>query len=137
MANAIYDKALEAFANAQIAWLTDTIKAVLVDTNGQTPYAFDQTHQFLSDVPVGARIATSPALGNKTNVSGILDADDVTFSGVSGQTAEAVVLFQDTGSAATSRLLCYIDTASGLPIAPNSGNITVSWDNGTFKIMAL
>jgi hypothetical protein len=114
MANAIYDKALESFANAQIAWLTDTIKAVLVDTNGVTPYVFSQTHQFLSDVPVGSRVATSPALSNKTNVSGFLDADDVTFPGVSGQTA-----------------------ASGLPITPNTGNITVGWDNGTYKIMAL
>ena len=34
MANALYNKAREGFAKAQINWETDTIKAVLVATLG-------------------------------------------------------------------------------------------------------
>ena len=38
------------------------------------------------------------------------------------------------GTEATSPLIAYIDTATGLPITPNGGDIIVTWDNGTNKI---
>lgn len=135
MADKLYDKGREGFATAEIDWIDDTIKAVLVDTGA---YTFNQSsHQFLSDIASGARIATSSALAVKSATAGVCDADDVTFSTVTGPTVEAVVLYKDTGTASTSRLIAYIDSATGLPVTPNGGDINVVWDNGANKIFKL
>lgn len=135
MANALYDKGREGFLGADIAWDTDNIKTVLVDT---ADYTVDlNTHQFLSDIPLAARVATSANLTSKTITDGVADAADVTYSAVSGDEVEALAIFQDTTVEGTSRLIAYIDTATGLPVTPNGGDITVVWDNGANKIFKL
>lgn len=135
MANALYAKGRQGFLDGSIDWDTDTIKCVLVDTGA---YTVDlAAHQFLSDVPSGARIATSGALTSPTATDGVADAADVVFTAVTGVQSEALVLYKDTGAAGTSRLIAYIDTATGLPVTPNGGNITVVWDNGANKIFKL
>ena len=135
MANALYDKGREAFLTGGINWSGDSIKAVLVDTGAYTVNL--ATHQFLSDIAAGARVATSANLGSKTVAAGVADAADSLFTAVSGPSVEAVVLYKDTGTAGTSPLIAYIDTASGLPVTPNGGDITVVWDNGANKIFKL
>lgn len=135
MANALYDKGRQAFATAGINWTSDTIKAVLVDTGAYTVNL--ATHEFLSDIAGGARIATSAALSSKTATAGVCDAADVTYSSVTGATVEAVVIYKDTGSDATSNLIAYMDSATGLPITPNGGDINLVFDNGANKIFKL
>ncbi len=135
MANQLYAKAKESFLSAGINLSAHDIKAVLVDLGQYTPNF--NTDQFLSSIPAGARIATSGNLANKTVTGGVFDADDVTFTTVSGVQSEAIVLYRDTGDAATSNLIAYIDTATGLPITPSGGNIVVQWDNGANKIFKL
>ena len=135
MANALYDLGREAFLSGDISWDSDTIKVILVDTG---TYTVDlAAHDHLDDIPAGARVATSDALASKTVASGVADAADITLSSVSGNTVEAVVLYQDTGTEATSKLIAYIDTATNLPVTPNGGDITVQWDNGSNKIFKL
>ena len=135
MANAVYGKAREKFLNADIDWAADNIKAVLVDT---AAYAVSiDSDEFLSSIPAGDRIATSGNLASKTSTLGVADAADVTFSTVTGDVSEAIVIYKDTGDAATSPLIAYIDTATGLPITPNGGDITISWDSGANKIFKL
>lgn len=135
MANALYDKGREGFLDGSIDWDTDNIKAVLVDTGTYTVNL--ATHTFLSDITSGARIATSGNLTTKTVTAGVADADDITFPSVTGVSGEALVLYKDTGTASTSRLIAYIDTATGLPTLPNGGDITVSWANTTNRIFRL
>jgi len=135
MSNAIYDKGREGFLAGEIDWDTDVIKAVLIDAADYTVNL--ATHQFLSDIPPAARVATSAPLTGKTVADGVADADDLTFPAVSGDPGEALVLYQDTGTAGTSRLIAYIDTAAGLPVTPNGGNINVAWDNGANRIFKL
>ena len=53
---------------------------------------------------------------------------------MTGDPSEALVIYKDTGTESTSPLIMYIDTATGLPVTPNGGDITVTWDNGTNKI---
>ncbi|CQA05857.1 Bacteriophage protein [Mycobacteroides abscessus] len=53
---------------------------------------------------------------------------------MTGLSGEAVVIFKDTGTAGTSRLIFYLDTASGLPVTPNGGDINIKWNDGTDKI---
>lgn len=91
----------------------------------------------LDDITAGARIATSSALASKTVTNGVADAADVTWSAVSGDPSEVVIIYKDTGVESTSRLIAYIDTATGLPVTPNGGDITVAWDNGQNRIFML
>ena len=132
MANTLFDKARQRFLEAQINWMTDTIKCILVDTGAYTPQT--AIHEFLADIPISARIAGPVTLTAKATTGGAADAADVTFTSVSGASIEAIVIYSDTGTESTSPLLAYIDTATGLPITPNGGDIIVTWDNGTNKI---
>ena len=50
---------------------------------------------------------------------------------------KALILYQHTGTDATARLIAYIDTATGLPVTPNGGDITIVWDDGPNKIFKL
>lgn len=135
MANALYDKGREAFLSGSISWSSDNIKVVLVDVGDYT--ADLATDQYLSSIAAVGRVATSGNLASKTVAAGVADAADVTFSAVSGDQCEALVIYKDTGDAATSPLIAYIDSATNLPVTPNGGDITVAWDNGANKIFKL
>ena len=133
MANKIYPKGKEHFAHAGVDFGGDVIKALLI-TSGYTPNF--STDEFVADI--GANIvATSGALASKTYALGVLNAAALVFTGVSGATVTQVALFKDTGSTATSPLLVYWDTATGLPLTPNGGDITLAWDTGANKIAVL
>ena len=132
MANTLYDFSRQRFLEAQINWMTDTIKVILVDTGAYTPQT--AVHQYLSDIPTSARIAGPVTLTAKSTTGGAADAADITFTAVSGASIEAIIIYVDSGTEATSPLIAFIDTATGLPITPNGGDIIVTWDNGTNKI---
>lgn len=135
MASALYDKARKAFADGDIDLLNDTIKCVLIDA---ADYTVDlANHDFLDDVPSGARVGTPQTLGTKSTTAGVFDAADVTFSSVSGDQCEAILIYKDTGIEGTSQLIAYIDSATGLPVTPNGGDIQIQWDNGPNKIFKL
>jgi len=137
MANALYDGGREAFLTGAVNWEADTIKVALV--RGYTVNT--ATHVYLSDVTGaggGTIVATSAALSSKTPTAGVADAADFTWSAVgTGAACPYIVIYKDTGVAATSRLIAYIDTATGLPVTPNGGDITVTWDNGVNRIFKL
>ena len=133
MANALYPKAKESFINGHINMSANTITIALVDTG---VYTFSTSHQFRSDVSNSA-VISSTSLSNKTVTSGVFDADDATFTSVTGANCEALLIFQDTGVQSTSRLIAYVDSATGLPILPNGGDITVVFSSGASKIFAL
>jgi hypothetical protein len=134
MADFLYTKAKEGFLSGGLAW-SGSIKAVLVDTGNYTPNA--ATHQYLSDIPVGARVATSGALANLTTADGVADADDVTLSSVTGATVEAIVLYKDTGDPATSPLIAYLDSYGGLVLTPSGSNVLITWPSTANKIFKL
>lgn len=132
MANALYAKGREGFLDGSIDWDTNTIKVVLVDAADYTVNL--STHDNLDDVPSGARVATA-TLASKTATNGTADAADVTFSAVTGDPSEALVIYKDTGVESTSRLIAYIDTATGLPVTPNGGDISIQWSaSGIFTL---
>jgi len=136
VANQFYGKGREAFLEGSIAMLSDNIKVVLCDTATYTLSI--NTDQYLSDIPGGARVATSGNLASKTGTLGVFNAATVTFSAVSGAACALIVIYKDTGTASTSPLIGAIDTASsGLPVTPNGGDITLTWDSGTNKIFKL
>ena len=140
MANQLYPKAKEDFLNGNLNLSSNTVTLILVDTD---VYTFDSAHEDRADIPNTAVIAANNLI-NKTTGSGVFDADDVIFPAVSGANCEALVLYHNTGEAETdglnqaqSRLIAYIDVASGLPILPNGGDITVRFSSSATKIFTL
>lgn len=132
MASVVYPKAKEGFLGGDIQLDADDIRAILVDT---ADYAYNAAHDFLDDVPAIARVAVSGALTGKSITNGVFDANDVTWSGVTGDQSEAIILYQHTGVEATSRLVCYIDTGTNLPVTPNTGDISSQWHgSGIFAL---
>lgn len=129
MSNAFYGTGRESFATGQVNWGTgtggDAIWVLLIDL---ADYTVSLTgHTFLSSIPSGARVASSGPFTGKSCALGVLDADDSTFTTATGDQSEALVVYKHTGSDATARLLIFIDTATGLPVTPNGGNIGVVW----------
>jgi hypothetical protein len=84
----------------------------------------------LSDVAKG--FVTGKAFGD----DGSFDSDDPTFTGVSGASIEAIVLYVHTGTDSTSRLIMYQDTGvTGLPLTPNGSDVQITIDAaGWFKL---
>jgi hypothetical protein len=135
MANGFYQFGMQAFARGEVVWKASggsNIRTALVDT---ADYTVDlAAHDFMNDVAAGAREETS---ANMTLVDaaldGVVDANDVTFTGTAGDQCEAILVYKFVTADADSVPLFWWDTASGLPVTLG-GDVTVSWDNGANKI---
>ena len=136
MANILYSNARQLFLTAKLDWVGDpSYKVMLINTQNYQPKADDD--KVLADIPANARVTVGMPLVSRAGVAGAADADDVTFAGVSGSNVGALVIYRDNGSDSASELIAFIDTATGLPITPNGGDIIVVWDNGVNKIFRL
>jgi hypothetical protein len=133
MANALYPKYKEAIIQASAnSSLTGTVKAVLIDT---ASYTYSAAHEFYSSASAGA-VGTPQTINTKTYTNGTFDGDNVTFTALTGATCEAIIVFIDTGTAGTSRLVAYFDTGvTNLPVTPNGGDVTITWSgSGIFSL---
>jgi hypothetical protein len=137
MANALYDHGRESFLKGEIAIATDNIKVVLVNIAGGHYTVNLATDQFLSAIASGDRVSTTANLGSKTTAAGVFNAANTVFTAVTGAQCGAIVIYDDTGTAGTSRLIAYIDSYAGLPITPNGADIDVSWPTDANKIFKL
>lgn len=135
MANGFYEYGMRGFARGEIVWKASAgsnIRTALVDT---ADYTVDlAAHDFMNDVSAGAREETS---ANMTLIDaaadGIVDANDVTFTGTTGDQCEGILVYKFVTVDSDSVPLFWWDTASGLPVTLG-GDVTVAWDNGTSKI---
>ena len=131
MASAIYPKFKKALLQGDYDLSKAVVRAVLVDTG---TYTYNSAHDFYNDLS-GVVGTESGAFASKTFTNGTFDAADITFTAVTGSTAEAIVLFVDTGNVATDALIAYLDSATGLPVTPNGGDINVTWNaSGIFTL---
>lgn len=113
----LYGKAVQSIFNKEIDYDTDTMKCLLADAS----YSPSQdTHRYLTDITgeiVGGSY-TRQTLASKTvaydapSNTLTLDCADVTFAGITAVNIRYAVFFCDTGTAATSALLCYYDFAA-------------------------
>lgn len=144
MANALYPKWKEALLQGTAAALlngsgTTGVYAALIDTG---VYTYNSANEFWdtggANDPVDALIGTAMEIGaTKSYTNGVFDGADVTFSTVSGNSAEAIIIFvKNAGAQTTWRLVAYLDTnVTNLPVTPNGGNITVTWNaSGIFGL---
>lgn len=149
MANALYALAKISLLtqNPSIDIDTDTIKATLIDTANYTVNL--TTHQYMNTntVAAAAKVGSPVTLTGKTVTltgnNAVFRASPTIFPTITGATTEAIILWKDGGGGGTSAsgttdpLLAYLDTATGLPVTPNGGDITVTWDTGANGIFAV
>ncbi len=137
MANAMYTLARKAFADGGVAWLTDDIRCVSIDEDDDAVVL--ATDNFLDDILAGAREFESGNFASKDSTAGTCDAADLApaFTGAAGDVFESITIFHETGVESTSTLLVNIDTATGLPLTPDGGNIDITWSGAADKIFTL
>lgn len=129
MANSLFDWSRQGFLSGAIKWDADSIKVLLV--TGGYAVNLNSTVYRASAFAAGSGViwSSAVALSSTTVASGVADALDHVLTTVTGNSAAYMIIYQDTGASATSRLIAYIDTATGLPVTPNGGDITIQWDN--------
>src|SRR3990170_2380206 len=84
---------------------------------------------FLDDIASGARIGTPATVATKTvSTEGVFDAADTTISAVTGDQAEAILVYKFvTNDADSVPMLVIAGASSGLPVTPNGGDINITW----------
>jgi hypothetical protein len=143
MANRFFNSFLNGILGAhatRVDLITDTIKMSLIDEGAAAGIPDATADDFWNDVSSGL-IGTSYTLAAKTRGSVAAGVFDNTtdpapaFTAVSGATCEGLMFWKDTTVATTSDLICYFDTATGLPLTPNGGDVNVTFNaSGIFKI---
>lgn len=134
------DEIYELFSQAMLAGTYDlasaTVKLALVRTGAGHYVPNFTTDQFLNVIAGGDLIATSAALSSKTLTDGVFNAANTLFTAVSGAQAGALVLYIDTGSSATSPLIAYLDTYSGLPYTPTGADVNVAFTGTGIMVLS-
>lgn len=139
-----YNNAPKHLTNGDIAYLTDTIKAILL-----TAYTFAATHDTLADVLAAGTEATAggatgytargATLGTKTiatatNVTTLDCADVVWTTGSGGSLSGAwIVYYKDTGVNSTSFVIS-ADDLGGTQTASNTGTFTQATPSGILSL---
>jgi len=130
MANALYGLFKQALMNKEHDLNTDAVKATLIDAadydaagtiNTDTTYVAGA-----NGVADAAKVAVSGTLQAAATITlGVFDTDNFTWSTVSGDVSEAILLWND-GHASDGLIAWYDTTVTGLPVTPNGGNINVT-----------
>jgi hypothetical protein len=125
--------------NANAYWKVANITSDTAELVGSTPtgvggnngYMMDLTNDTaLADI-TAAVVDTAEQIATPTFTSGVFDDDgsNITFTAVTGNDCQALGMYNDAGtSPIADPLVALIDDATGLPVSPNSGDITVTFD---------
>lgn len=131
MADTIYNSFKRDIMNGGIDLDTDTIKVALVTST----YTVDQdVHDNFDDITNevvgtgytagGATLASVTVTVDNTDNEGVFDAADVTWS-TSTITARGAVVYKSTGTASTSKLICFLDFTSDK--TSTAGDFVIQW----------
>jgi len=126
----MYGLAIKSFANKEIDWDTDTIKAVLCSAT-YTPN--QDTHQYASSLTGELTDASysRKTLASKTTVydgasnTHTLDCADFSWTALTGTFRYLVYVDTQTGSDATSPLIAYVDFGADQVASAQDVNVTV------------
>jgi hypothetical protein len=114
----------------------DTIKASLLDeTDSGT---VDATFVDYDEVDAATVVANVADIGVSAISGGIVTLTGlITFTSVTGDSAEFLTVYKDSGTPATSPLIITWDSAStGLPVTPNGADITATWGSNELVTLA-
>lgn len=128
MANALYenygDLCLGGGTHTLPDWDAHDIRCSATDHGVVTPNLV--THQDINDIRTAEIAVTGDLTVGVTIANGDVDIADFTFTTVSGNSIESLNFYYHTGVDTTSTLIAYYDTATGLPVTPNGGDIDVA-----------
>jgi hypothetical protein len=136
LASFLYDEfrlqLADAATHSKIDLESDSIQVTFIDEADDT---IDQT----ADVDFGDRasaarvpaFASSPLIANNswavTSNVGVFDGDDTVFTTLTGDQVESYDIYKDSGTDTTSPMISNHDDATGLPLTPSGGNVTIVW----------
>ena len=116
MASNLYNPGLEKLLDGTIAFESDTINVLLVDTN----HTFDKTHEFVNDVDTNEASGTGYARKTLANAAIALDAandrvefdaDNPSYTALDAGTIAAAIIFKQVNDDTDSPLIAQIDFA--------------------------
>lgn len=115
---------------------TDNIDMSLLDQTDSGTITASTANYDTVDTPTVVATGDLPAVssisGGVVTLSGAL-----TFTSVSGDSAEYLTLWKNSGTPSTSPLLITWDSATtGLPVTPNGGNIVVTFSSNILVTLA-
>lgn len=128
----VYNRGKFIIADSSLAWTSDTIQALLVDSG----YAYDPDDNFVSDVSADEIVEASYArqtLANKavseddTADEATMDADPVDYGALTGVTPAGIILFKFVTNDADSPLIGFSD--AGFGAVANGAGYVVSVPN--------
>lgn len=139
MANALYDLGRQKFLSGGADWDTDDIRIALVKAGYTQNLATDE---FMSTPAANIPSSTwrSSAIATPTVAAGVAGHAAKTLTAVaadSGNSATRILYYKYNAADASAALLVYIDTATGLPVIPNGGDISITPDAGANKVFKL
>jgi len=127
----LYKEALLSAAANTALNLGDATNGPYCSLIDEGTYTYSAAHQFYSSA---ATSAVGPASGvqltTPTVTAGTFDAGDVTFTAVTGNSVEALIIFRHNSGANTTWYLVSLlesDYITGLPVTPNGGDILITW----------
>lgn len=125
MANALFPTFKEALLNKEHDLNTDVIMATLIDGADETYAATDNTYVAgANGIADAAKVAVT-SLTSPTIALGVFDSANYTWSAVTGDVSEAILLWNNTH--ASDAVIAWYDTGvTGLPVTPNGGDINVT-----------
>ena len=116
MASNLYNPGLEKLLDGTIAFESDTINVLLVDTS----HTFTKTHEFVSDIVANEASGTGYARKTLANAAIALDAandrvefdaDNPSYTALDAGTIAAAIIFKQVTNDADSPLIAQIDFA--------------------------
>jgi hypothetical protein len=138
MANALYPLTKQAWLAGTSGYdldndtVNDGPYIALVDTG---TYTYNAAHDMYNDL--SGVVGTDQRITSPTVTNGLFDGNNVTYTAVSGNSVEALVIYRhNAGANSTWPLVAYIDTSvTGLPVTPNGGDISITFNaSGIFQL---
>lgn len=114
---------------------TDNIDASLLDQtdSGDVTAALED----YADVNTAVVVATADVAVTSIGSGVVTLTGAVTFTSVTGDGADFLTVWKNTGTPSTSPLVITWDSAStGLPVTPNGGNIVATWGSNILVTLA-
>ncbi len=103
---------------------TDDIRCFLYDEGAD---ALNLADEDVADIIAGARIAESTDLASKTVGvvgDGIFDHANFVFTSVTGNEVDSITYWAFNATESIAPTMWNLDSATGLPVTPNGGDIT-------------
>lgn len=144
MANFVYTKAADEIAKANIDWLNNDIRVILVN-NTSTADTEEDVNTISGFATLGELSGTGysrKVLGTKAvnrddpNDRSEWDAADVVYTGINAGTAQAAIIYKHVTNDTDSIPLMYIDQTD-FPIVTNGGDVTLNFNvEGILQLQA-